>query len=177
MLFLPLFLEKQLTGLINIARADGQDDVARLRNAAQIGRDLRERLKIDRARHLGGQIARGDADLVALARGVDLRQHGQIDALQLRNEVGEERLGARVGVRLEGHHDALIAHGLHRVDQRVQLAGMMGIVVVDVRAVEPALALHAASRAGEAEQPLCDVRAVHAEHIGRGRRAQRVIEA
>ena len=71
------FLQKGLSGLVDVACADGQDQVALLRSPAEIGRDLRERLKVDAAGNAARQIAGGDADGVALAGGVDLGQNGR----------------------------------------------------------------------------------------------------
>ena len=60
------------------------------------------------------QILRGDADVVLLPCGVNFRQHRHIRQLQLLHELGKQRLGARVGVGLEGTDDPLIAHGCGR---------------------------------------------------------------
>ena len=86
------------------------------------------------------------------------------------DKVVEERLRARVGVRLEGADHALIAHGLRRGEQRVELGGVVGIVVEHVRAVERTLALEAAARAVERGETLLHGAAGDAQHIGsRGR--------
>jgi len=52
-------------------------------------------------------------------------------------------------VRLEGADDAPVGQRLRHRQQGVQLAGMVGVVVVNVRAVIAALFLEAAARAGE----------------------------
>ena len=55
-------------------------------------------------------------------------------------------------MRLEDQHGALVVELLHRVEQDLQLAGMVGIVVIHVRAVILALELEAAARAVEARK-------------------------
>lgn len=61
------FLQKGLSGLVDVACADGQDQVTLLRSPAEIGRDLRERLKVDAA---GMQRARSreEMPMVLLSR-------------------------------------------------------------------------------------------------------------
>ena len=54
-------------------------------------------------------------------------------------------MGSGVGVGLEGAENPLVAHGLDGGQQGVELAGVVGVVVVDVGPVVHALFLHAAA--------------------------------
>ena len=75
-------------------------------------------------------------------------------------------------MRLEGADDALVGKRLRHFEQRVQLAGVVGVVVVDVRAVEASLVLKAAARAGERCKAETDGLAADAEKICGARRGQ-----
>ena len=73
-------------------------------------------------------------------------------------------------MRLEGADHALIAHGLRRGEQGVQLGGVVRVVIEHVRAVERPLVLKAAARAVERGETLLHGAAGDAQHIGsRGR--------
>ena len=50
---------------------------------------------------------------------------------------------------LEGQHHPAVGQGFGHGQKRVQLVGMVGVIVVDIRAVENALALKPPPRAGE----------------------------
>lgn len=58
-----------------------------------------------------------------------------------------------VGVGLEGADDPLIAHGAGGGQQGMELTGMVGVVVVDLRPMICPLVLHAAACAVEGLQP------------------------
>ena len=75
---------------------------------------------------------------------------------------------------LEGQHHPLVAHGAHGFQSRLQLVGMVGIIVVNVRTVELALELHPPSRAVEGLDALGNRLPGNAHHPGGGRRRQRV---
>ena len=75
-------------------------------------------------------------------------------------------------MRLECADDALVGKRLRHFEQRVQLAGVVGVVVVDVRAVEASLVLKAAARAGERCKAETDGLAADAEKICGARRGQ-----
>lgn len=77
--------------------------------------------------------------------GVDLRQHRHIRQLKLPDEVVKQRLGAGVGVGLEGADHPVIAHGPGGGQQGVKLRRVVGIVVIHRRPVIAALVLEPAS--------------------------------
>ena len=77
-------------------------------------------------------------------------------------------------MRLEGTDDALVGQRLRHFEQRVQLAGVVGVVVVDVRTMVAALVLKAAARARERRKAEADGLAADAEKIRSTRRGQRV---
>ena len=83
-------------------------------------------------------------------------------------------------MRLEGTDDALVVHQADRLQQRVQLVGMVGIIVIDVRAAVAALILEPAARAMEAGERGLRILAGNAEfprHRAGGQRVQRVVAA
>ena len=173
-----LQLQKCFAGLVDIARADGQDDVARPGVRLQVGRDALQTRAVDRARDLRGQIRGADAHGVLLARGVDIGQHRLVDRAQLVDEVLKQRAGPGIGVRLEGADDALVVHQADCLQQRVQLVGMVGIIVIDIRAAVAALILEPAARAMEAGERGLRILAGNAEfprHRAGGQRVQRVV--
>lgn len=83
-------------------------------------------------------------------------------------------------MRLEGADDALVVHQADRLQQRVQLVGMVGIIVIDIRAAVAALILEPAARAMEAGERGLRILAGNAEfprHRAGGQRVQRVVAA
>ena len=76
---------------------------------------------------------------------------------------------------LEDDDGALVIERLHGVQQRLQLARMVGIVVIHVRAVILALELEAASRAIEAGKAVLDGIRPDAEADGCGGRGKGVL--
>ena len=72
--------------------------------------------------------------------------------MELPDEVGEERLGAGVGVGLEGAENPAVAQGSGGGEEGMELSGVVGIVVVDIGTVVAALELHPPSRPGEVVQ-------------------------
>lgn len=120
----------------HIAGAHGQDNIARAGNTAQLGLDLRERRVEFRTRDLRGQIGRRNADGVFLARSVDLRQIDDCRATELLDKIVEELRRAAVGMRLEHDDRALIVERIDRIEQRAQLARMVRIIVIQIRALD-----------------------------------------
>ena len=94
----PLFCKKRLSGLVDIACADGQDDIARLRILAQIGRHALQARTVDRAGDLRGQLLRADTDGVLFTRGVNIGQNDLVGRAQLVDKAVNiiESMGARV---------------------------------------------------------------------------------
>ena len=95
--------------LVDVARADGQDNVAGARGLSQGLLYLPEIREEAAAGDVLREVGRRDAEGVVLARGVDLREEGDVRAAELLYEVVKERSGARVGVRLEDEYRALVA--------------------------------------------------------------------
>lgn len=93
---------------------------------------------------LSGQLAGGNADVIGLPGGVYLRQHGDICQLQFPDKVLKQRLGAGVGMGLEGTDDPLIGHGAGGGQQCMKLPGMMCVVIKHIGAVIGALELKSA---------------------------------
>ena len=132
-------MQEVLADAEHIAGAHGQDNIARAGNAAQLGLDLRERRVEFRTRDLRGQIGRRNADGVFLARSVNLRQIDDRRAAELLDKIVEELRRAAVGMRLEHDDRALIVERIDRIEQRTQLARMVRIIVIQIRALELAL--------------------------------------
>ena len=139
-----------LAYFIHVTRSDRQYEIARLRGLAQVVFDLLKGLEKARAVNLFGKIRRGDAEEIFFARGEYLGKVDDVGALELTDEIVKQRHRARIGVRLENDDGALVAERFDRVQQRLELARMMGIVVINVRAVKFALELKSSARSGEA---------------------------
>ena len=73
-------LQQMLTDAKHIAGADGQNDITRTGDPAQLALDFRKGRVEFRTRDLRGQIGRRNADGVFLARGVYLREEEDIAA-------------------------------------------------------------------------------------------------
>ncbi len=118
--------QQGLPGPENVAGAHGEHHIPRLDDLTQVVGDLRQGLAIDGAGNFPHQIHRGDAGGVALPGGVNFRQHQHIRLFQLPDEVGKQRLGAGVGVGLEGQHQAAAGHaGPHGADGGRYFIGMV----------------------------------------------------
>lgn len=133
-----------LADLIHVPRADGEHDIPRRGYRAQgvlkLVEGRAEHCAVDLICERGG----GDADGVLLARCEYLREQQHVGAAQLLHKIVKQRGGAGIGVRLEHDDRALVVEVLDRVEQRLELARMVGVIVIDVRAVVLALELEAA---------------------------------
>ena len=116
-------LYKGFAGLIDVTGADRQQKVTGLRKAAQTIGHIGERMAVNGIGNLLHQIPRRNTDGVGFAGGVDLRENGDIHLLQNVYEIIKEGSGSGVGVGLESADDALVAKGLDRSQQRLQLTG------------------------------------------------------
>ena len=79
-------------------------------------------------------------------------------------------------MRLEDQDRTPVVERLHRVQKRLQLARVVGVVVVDVRAVELALELKTASGAVEAGKAVLDGMRADPKADGRGRSREGVLD-
>lgn len=149
-------MQEVLADAEHIAGAHGQDNIARAGNTAQLGLDLRERRVEFRTRDLRGQIGRRNADGVFLARSVDLRQIDDCRATELLDKIVEELRRAAVGMRLEHDDRALIVERIDRIEQRAQLARMVRIIVIQIRALELALIVKPAAGTFKAGETVLD---------------------
>ena len=99
-----------------------------------------------------GDVEAADARELAhrlLARRVDVEHADLVGGGQRRPEALGQRLGARVEVRLEDGHQAARAQPAQRLERRRHLGRVVGVVVVDGRAVAIALSLQAAEHPRE----------------------------
>ncbi|CAN3977049.1 Competence protein ComM, partial [Dysosmobacter welbionis] len=128
------------------------DQVAGPGRLPQSRRRLVQGGTVHSAGDIAAQVRRGDAQGVLLPGGEDLRQDGHVRDFQLFHEPLEQLGGARVGVGLEGHHQPFIPHFLGGGEQGVELVGVMGVVIVDLRPMIGTLVLESAAGAGEGGQ-------------------------
>ena len=171
----PSLADEVLAYLVDVAGTDGEDDVAGAGGGPQGGLYLLEAVEEEAARDAPREVGGGYAAGVRLARGVYLREVGDVGALELLDEVLEEGGGAGVGVGLEHEYGALVAQGLDGVQQGLELAGMVGVVVVDVRAVILAFEFEAPPRAVEAGEAVLDGVGPDAEADAGRRRGEGVL--
>ena len=165
-----------LAYLVDIARADSEDKVARLRRFAQIVLDLLKGFEKLCAVYLLRKVCRGDTENILLTSGKYLRKVYYIRAAELTHEVVKQCHRARIGVRLENDDGALIAQGLHRVEQSFELARMVGIVVINVRTVEFSLEFKSSARPGKTGKTVFYSGGLYAEAYAGCRRGERVFE-
>ena len=121
---------------VQFAGSHGQDQVTRLRQLAQPCFQLAQGGIEFCAGNLGGQVFGGNASGIDLSRRIDLRQQHQIRCLQLLNELVKQGDGTAVGVGLEGADDPLVAQTLGHLEQHMDLTRVMGVVVIDLGAVD-----------------------------------------
>ncbi len=99
------------------ARAHRDDDIAIARLACDGGRQRRNAVDELGARHRRCESAAVGAGDRRFARGVDLGQQHRIEAGEHADEIVEAVARARVAVRLEGEHQALIRERAARRSQ------------------------------------------------------------
>ena len=167
---------ESLPYFVDVSGADGQNQIARRGGKTQRLFQLVERWEKHAVRDLLRQLRGGDAEGVHLASGENFGKEGQVRTTKLLREVIEQSDGAGIGVRLEDGDDALIAERNHGVQQRLQLARVMGVIVVDVGAVVFALEFKAAIRASEGGQTIGDGIGRDTDRNGRCRRRQSVAD-
>ena len=66
---------------------------------------------------------------VSLPGGVDIENHQLIDEAECVYEIIEQNLGPGIGVGLEHAEDTLVGHPVNRLQGRLNLGGMMGVIV------------------------------------------------
>ena len=109
----------------------------------------------------------GNANGIALPGSVNFRQNHHIRFFQLTDKIVKQGAGTGIGVGLERQHQPFIRHGIaHGGDGRCQLVGMVGVIVVHIRAVEFSLEFHAPSRAVEGFQSVRYSFAGNSHHPG-----------
>src|ERR1700693_4841029 len=92
--------------------------------------------------HLVRQVRGLDARGVLLARAVYIEHQHLVRALERSCEVVHEGGEARITVRLEDDDQARVAQLARRFDRRANLRRVVGVVVVNGRALEDAQQLH-----------------------------------
>ena len=125
-----------LAYFVDISRADGEDKIARLRCFAQILLYLIKGFEKLCPLYLLGKVCRGDTENILFTGGKYLRQINDIRTAELTHEVVKQCHRARIGMRLEYNDGTLVAQRLHSVEQSLQLARVVGVIVINVRAVE-----------------------------------------
>ena len=106
-----------------------------------------------RQRHRVGDEPSGDGGVGVLAGEVDVQHHDLVGGAELLAHPGAEDPGAGDQVRLEGDDQATVAgHRAGGLEVAADLAGVVGVAVVDPHSPGLALALHAPAGAGEGGQ-------------------------
>ena len=77
---------------------------------------------------------------------------------------------------LEGQNDPLITHAGNGLQKRVDLAGMVRIVIVDIRPVAGAFIFQPSTGAVETAKPPADRSAANAQYVRGSGSGQRVID-
>ena len=169
------FADQGLSGGVDVSRPHGEDEVARPGQLPQGRRHLRQGGAVAGPWDPGRQILGGDADVIGLPGGIDLCQQGHVRLLEHLYKVIEERRRAGVGVGLEGADYPLIAQSVRGIQQRLQLAWVMGVVVIDLRAANAPLLLEAAPRPAEVPQSALHRLSGHPQGGGGGGGGQGVL--
>ena len=129
----------------HIAGTNCENDVSRLCSFAEGLLNLRKGLKKPGARNLSGQISGGDANSILLSCGINLRKICDRRTAKLLNKVLKQRMCAGVGMRLENNDCTGVVQCLHSIEHCAQLARMMGIIIIEIRAIEFTLKLKTAA--------------------------------
>ena len=102
----------------------------------------------------GRQVLGGNTHLIFLPGGKNFRQESHVRLLQNRRKLGKQRLGAGIGMGLEGTDHPLIAQAGRRLQQSLKLSWMLGIVVIDRSTLDHSLILKPAAGPPEIPEPL-----------------------
>lgn len=168
--------EDHVRAHIDVAAAEGDDEVILLRVVHDILGDILEGVNADAAFDLRAEVGVVDIVGVGFANRQDLRNDRDVRDAQRLREVVEQERGAGEGVRLEDRPDLAEAH-LHRGAQCCgQLCGMMREVVGYRDALRRAEDLKAAVYAGELAEILRDLRGLCAEIMRAGCGGESVVD-
>ena len=168
-------LQQCFTGPENIAGTHGDHHITGADNPPQHLSDLRKGLAVDCIGNLIDQIVGRNTDGILLTGSVDLSHQQHIGLCQFPDKIREQRMGSGVSMGLECQHQTSAGHGCpDGGNGGKHLIRMVGIVVIDIRAVELALVLHAASGAMEGSEALGDCPAFNAQHPGAASGSQRI---
>ncbi len=121
-------------GAIDVARADGQDGIARASFAQQIVDALLQGAAIDDILVAGGangvgQRRGGDAADGRFAGGVDVGQDQHVGLIEGAAEIVPKVLRARVAMRLKEHQQAVVAAAARRFERGANFHRVMAVIV------------------------------------------------
>src|SRR5262249_419194 len=141
--------EELVAGAMDVARAEGEDEVARTDHVEERLGDALPRRDVAHvpvpspAERLVERLRR-DPVAPLLAGRVDVGQHDRVGIVERFQEVHEQIVGAAEAMRLEGDHEAAREAFPCRAERRADLLGMVAVVVDDEDVVLVALHLEAA---------------------------------
>ena len=164
-------LGQQRCGLVDVARAEADDAVARFEHAPHLEHELPAvglvvRGLVAFAQHFIDDRLPGHAGDRRLARGIHVGDDRRVGVGECAAEFLLELLRAREAVRLEHAEHALAPGVLRRGERRADLARVVAVVVHDHVAVAAILDLKAPARAAEGLQRLGDLCEGDAEFRG-----------
>ena len=168
--------EDHVRAHINVATAQGEDEIVLFGVIDDILCDLFKSVDAQTAGHLGAQVGVVDVVGVGFAHGEDLADDRHVRDAQSGGKVVQQQRGAAVGVGLKDRPYLLIAHFHCGGERGGQLGGVVGKVVGDRDAARRAQDLKAAVHTGEFVQVLGDLRGCCAQIMGTGGSGERVVD-
>ena len=172
---LRLLGHHHLAGLVDVAAAEGDDQIALPGVLLDPLGGLLQTVHQNRAGDLSGQFCAGNGGIVGLTAAHDRGQHGDIGDLEHIHKVVEQHLGAAVCKRLVDGDQTLVAHLLGSGQGGAQLGGMMCIIVHDQSTVALAVDLKAAAGALEVQGGIGALLHGQADEAADGAHGKRIV--
>ena len=154
--FIPFLLQQCLTGPINVACADCENNITGIGGPSQCLFNFLKGIYVHTVGDFLGHIAAGNSNSIFLTGRINVRQNANIGATQLFNEIIKECVRAGIGMGLENNDCALITKRLNSIHEAFELTGMMGIVIVYISTVELALEFKAPACTCECRKAILD---------------------
>ena len=160
--------------LVEFPSADGQNAVTGARHFFEKFHNIPKVGNIVSAIDLRRQIGGRNPQSIDLTGGKNICQHQQIGAGELFCKLIKKRFGAGVGMGLEYGNDPFKSHFFHRIEQGVDLAGVMGVIVINHRPCIFPFEFEPSAHAGVRTKPISNIFGRHAVFIGGGNTSQGV---
>ena len=157
---------------VDIPRAHGKNQVPGLSQSPEGVGGFVEGRTVDRAGDFPAEVSGGDAQGILLPGGVDFGKDHDFGDFQLFHKAVKELGGPGIGMGLESDHKPFVAHAHGGGQEGVELVGMVGVIVIDFRAVVGPLMLEPPPGTRKGGESLLHGFSRQAQHVSRRRSRQ-----